>query len=128
MDAGDLYDRIGTGYAVGRRTDPRIAARIWAALGDAETVLNVDARTEPVEIPWDCVDGFFHAHWRRPEAYLREDVRRATSVWAGVGPVVERRVVAALRGDVDSGAWHARNGELLEVDAADLGARLLVAG
>jgi SAM-dependent methyltransferase len=38
-----LYDRIGRGYALARRTDPRIAAAIEGALGDAGTVLNVGA-------------------------------------------------------------------------------------
>ncbi len=42
---GQLHDRIGSAYTVTRRTDPRIAARIWAALGDARTVLNVGAGT-----------------------------------------------------------------------------------
>jgi SAM-dependent methyltransferase len=37
------YDRIGLGYAAVRQPDPRIAARVEAALGDAETVLNVGA-------------------------------------------------------------------------------------
>jgi SAM-dependent methyltransferase len=37
------YDRIGRTYASTRRQDPRIAAAIWAALGDAATVLNVGA-------------------------------------------------------------------------------------
>jgi SAM-dependent methyltransferase len=37
------YDTIGRGYARFRRADPRIAARIEAALGDAGTVLNVGA-------------------------------------------------------------------------------------
>ncbi len=37
------YDTIGHGYAEIRRPDPRIAARIEAALGDAESVLNVGA-------------------------------------------------------------------------------------
>jgi SAM-dependent methyltransferase len=42
--AGDAdYGRIGTGYAQYRRAEPAIAARILAALGDAETVLNVGA-------------------------------------------------------------------------------------
>ncbi len=42
--AGDFdYERGGTGYAVQRRTDPRIAAYVHAALGDARTVLNVGA-------------------------------------------------------------------------------------
>jgi SAM-dependent methyltransferase len=40
-----LYDRIGAGYTATRRADPRIAARIEAALGDARTVLNVGAGT-----------------------------------------------------------------------------------
>jgi len=37
------YDRIGVGYGQHRRGDPRIAARIGAALGDARTVVNVGA-------------------------------------------------------------------------------------
>ncbi len=37
------YDRIGIGYGEHRRGDPRIAARIVAALGDARTVVNVGA-------------------------------------------------------------------------------------
>src|SRR5215470_5793017 len=192
MAHGRLYDAIGEGYRVTRRTEPRIAARIWEALGNADTVLNVGAgtgsyeppdrdviavepsavmraqrpgdaapciaatagslpfadqsfdaamavlsdhhwpdpiaglremrrvarrvvvfnfdaerigefwlvrdyvpelaalaarhltmtqlaeavgaRLESVSIPWDCVDGFFHAYWRRPEQYLRTEV------------------------------------------------------
>ena len=38
-----LYDTIGKGYAAHRQPDLRIAAMIRAALGDAETVLNVGA-------------------------------------------------------------------------------------
>ncbi|HEY2715937.1 MAG TPA: methyltransferase domain-containing protein [Solirubrobacterales bacterium] len=41
--AGVDYERIGVGYAQQRREDPRIAARIHAALGAARTVLNVGA-------------------------------------------------------------------------------------
>jgi SAM-dependent methyltransferase len=37
------YDEIGAGYAQRRQTDPRIAARIDAALGDARSVVNVGA-------------------------------------------------------------------------------------
>ena len=38
-----LYDRIGQGYTAVRREDPRIAAAVHAALGDARTVVNVGA-------------------------------------------------------------------------------------
>jgi hypothetical protein len=42
--AGDFdYEAAGEGYAHIRRTDPRIAAYVHAALGDARTVLNVGA-------------------------------------------------------------------------------------
>ena len=209
--SGSLYEVIGHGHGAGRRTDPRIAARIWAALGDARGVVNVgagtgsheppdrhvvavepsvvmrsqrppgaarcvaaiaerlpfpdrcsgaamsvlsdhhwadpiaglgemrrvarrvvvfqfdtadpgrcwltrdylpefarlaegvpalaeraaaiSARVEPVPIPWDCADGFFHAYWRRPHAYLRPQVRHATSVWARVGPAATQRTI-----------------------------------
>ena len=40
-----LYDDLGTGYANVRRPDPRIAAQVDEALGDAETVVNVGAGT-----------------------------------------------------------------------------------
>jgi hypothetical protein len=248
MPSAQLYDSIGATYTVTRRTEPRIAARIWAALGDARTVVNVGAgtgsyeppgrdvtavepsalmraqrpagaapcvaataeslpfedqsfdaamalstvhhwqdpitglrelrrvarrvvvftfdasdtgwhrrfwltrdylpeaadllvgwpslteqaraigaRVEPVLIPWDCADGFFEAYWRRPEAYLDENVRRGISVWARVGPDAEQRAVRSLRHDLASGRWAGRNRDLLDLDAAELGLRLLIA-
>jgi hypothetical protein len=246
MAGAQLYDTIGATYTVTRRTEPRIAAQVWAALGDARTVLNVGAgtgsyepsdrdvtavepsavmraqrpagaarcvaaiaenlpfenqsfdaamafatvhhwqdpiaglhemrrvarrvvvftcdttdpswrrrfwltrdylpevaasrvglatelaraigaRMEPVLIPWDCADGFFEAYWRRPEAYLHESVRRGTSVWASVGPDVEQRAVRSLRDDLASGRWAERNRDLLDLEAAELGLRLLIA-
>ena len=251
MSSAQLYDTIGATYTVTRRTEPRIAARIWDALGDARTVLNVgagtgsyeppdrdvtavepsalmraqrppgaapcvaataeslpfedqsfdaamavhtvhhwqdpiaglremrrvarrvvvftfeivfpfdrsdfdrfwltrdylpevadlrvarssltevaraiEARVEPVLIPWDCADGFYEAYWRRPEAYLDDHVRRGISVFARVGPDAEQRAVHNLRDDLASGRWAERNRDLVDLDAADLGARLLIA-
>jgi SAM-dependent methyltransferase len=248
MSSAQLYDTIGATYTVTRRTEPRIAAKVWAALGDARTVLNVgagtgsyeppdrdvigvepsalmrsqrpagaapcvaataeslpfddqsfdaamafstvhhwqdpiaglremrrvarrvvvftfdgseagwrhrfwltrdylpevadlfagwpspaelagaiEARIEPVLIPWDCADGFFEAYWRRPEAYLEENVRRGISVWAKLGPDVEQRAVRSLHADLVSGRWAERNRELADLEAAELGLRLLIA-
>jgi SAM-dependent methyltransferase len=247
MPGAQLYDTIGATYTVTRRTEPRIAAGVWAALGDARTVLNVgagtgsyepvgrdvtavepsalmraqrpagaapcvaaaaeslpfedrsfdaamafatvhhwpdpiaglremrrvarrvvvfthdtsdagwlhrfwltrdylpevadlldgrpavtdladaiDARVEPVLIPWDCADGFFEAYWRRPEAYLDESVRRGMSVWARVGAQAEQRAVRDLRADLASGRWAERNRDLVTLDEAELGLRLLI--
>jgi SAM-dependent methyltransferase len=248
MSSSQLYDSIGATYTVTRRTEPRIAAQVWAALGDARTVLNVgagtgsyeppgrdvtavepsalmraqrpagaapcvaaaaeslpfedqsfdaamaiatihhwpdpiaglremrrvarrvvvfthdtsdagwlrrfwltrdylpevanllvgrpsvtelasviEARTEPVLIPWDCADGFFEAYWRRPGAYLHDHVRRGISVWARVGPDAEQRAVRSLRNDLASGRWAERNRDIVDLDAAELGLRLLIA-
>ncbi|SCG15686.1 Methyltransferase domain-containing protein [Micromonospora echinofusca] len=248
MSSAQLYDTIGATYTATRRTEPRIAARVWAALGDARTVVNVgagtgsyepvdrdvaavepsalmraqrparaapcvaaaaeslpfedqsfdaamafatlhhwrdpvaglremrrvarrrvvvfthdtsaagwldrfwltrdylpeaasllvdrpslselagaiEARVEPVPIPWDCADGFFEAYWRRPEAYLDERVRRGMSVWTKVGPDAEQRAVRSLRDDLASGRWAERNRDLVGLDTAELGLRLLV--
>jgi SAM-dependent methyltransferase len=46
---GASYDRLGRGYAARRATDPRIAAAIDAALGDARSVVNVGAGTGSYE-------------------------------------------------------------------------------
>lgn len=43
MGESARYDRIGEGYALTRREDPRIAAAIRRALGDARSVVNVGA-------------------------------------------------------------------------------------
>jgi SAM-dependent methyltransferase len=46
-----LYDRIGRTYGAIRRADARLAERIWQALGDARSVVNVGAGTGSYEPP-----------------------------------------------------------------------------
>ncbi len=46
-----IYDKIGVTYSQARRPDPRIGARIAAALGDATSVLNVGAGPGSYEPP-----------------------------------------------------------------------------
>ena len=56
---GLLYDSIGDRYTAVRREDPRIAARIRAALGDARTVVNVGAGSgayEPSDLEVTAVE------------------------------------------------------------------------
>ena len=48
------------------------------------------------------------------------------SVWDAVGPEAEQRVVRSLRDDLASGRWAERNRDLIALDAAELGLRLLV--
>jgi SAM-dependent methyltransferase len=75
-------------------------AGLWAGRPSlTELVGAIGARTEPVLVPCDCADGFYHACWRRPEAYLDEHVRRGMSIWARVGPDAEQRAGCQNFGD-----------------------------
>ncbi|MFH8620051.1 class I SAM-dependent methyltransferase [Streptomyces sp. NPDC017979] len=105
-----------------------------AAFDDARAV-DVDhladllggARQETVPVPYDCTDGFAAAYWRRPHAYLDPQVRAGISLLAQTGDEVNGPGLARLADDLATGRWHDRYGELLALDAADLGYRLLVA-
>ncbi|MCX4723775.1 MerR family transcriptional regulator [Streptomyces sp. NBC_01306] len=106
---------------------PEVAGLVAGRPSVDQPARSIGARMEPVLIPWDCADGFLEACWRRPEAYLDEHVRRAVSVWTRVGPEAEQRAVNGLRDDLSSGRWAERNGDLVDLDTAELGLRLLVA-
>ena len=49
------------------------------------------------------------------------------STWTKVGPEAEQRAVRVLRDDLASGQWAERNRDLIDLDAADFGLRLLIA-
>ncbi len=80
-----------------------------------------------VPIPGDCFDGFFHAFWRRPHAYLDGSVRETMAVFARLDARETRDGLLRLSEDLATGAWLERHAELCELDAIDLGYRLLVA-
>lgn len=69
--SGVRYDTIGRGYADHRRADPRIAAAVHRALGDARTVVNVGAGTgsyEPTDRPVIPVEPSTAMALQRPPA------------------------------------------------------------
>jgi SAM-dependent methyltransferase len=49
VKSAPAYDRMGIDYSEVRRADSRLEAAIWAALGDAQRVLNVGAGTGSYE-------------------------------------------------------------------------------
>lgn len=77
-------------------------------------------------IPWDCVDGFYEAYWRRPEAYLDEmyvaeyPSGKASGKTPSTGLCTASVTTSARTGGPI-------NRDLLNLDAAELGARLLIA-
>lgn len=86
------------------------------------------ARVETVPVPRDCTDGFLCAYWNRPEAYLDPTVRAAISTFHLLDADVCERAITALAGDLASGVWDERHGALRDLDEADVGYRLIVAG
>ena len=83
---------------------------------------------EVVRVPHDCVDGVMAAYWRRPERYLDPEVRANIS---GLALLSDRDIepgMHRLAADLESGAWHDRHRDLLELDECDVGYRLVVAG
>jgi SAM-dependent methyltransferase len=89
--------------------------------------LGARTRVEVVPVPADCTDGFQNAYWRRPDAYLDPEVRACISTLAVLDQQVLERGLGRLARDLASGAWHARYGQLLDLDEYDGGYRLVVA-
>jgi hypothetical protein len=96
-------------------------------LADAMCPLGPRVRIEPVPVPHDCGDGFLHAYWRRPEAYLEPAVRHGVSVFRVLDEDEYAEGLARLAGDLESGAWAERHADLLDRAGLDLGYRLVVA-
>ncbi len=111
-------DFLAEGLAVERPRFPAIDA-VAAALGGR-------TRVERIPTPGDCVDGFFEAFWRRPEALLDPRVRSAQSMWAMLEAGTEERIVARLADALESGAWDAEHGHLREQDSFDGALRLVI--
>jgi hypothetical protein len=98
----------------------------FPAIDDIAAALGGHTRVERIPTPGDCVDGFFEAFWRRPEALLDPQVRSAQSVWALLEPEVEQRIVERLTAALDSRAWDAEHGHLREQDSFDGALRLVI--
>lgn len=87
-----VYDSIGGRYREGRREDPRIAAAIHAALGDATSVVNVGAGAGSYE-PED-----------RPVVAAEPSAVMLAQRPAGAAPAVQARAEALPFGDASTDA------------------------
>lgn len=111
-------DYLAEGLEVERPRFPSID-RIAAALAG-------EVRVESLATPGDCVDGFFEAYWRRPEALLDPDVRACQSMWAMLPTEVEPRIISRLSDDLASGTWDREHGHLRGRTAYDGALRLVI--
>lgn len=121
------WDPDSPGFWLTRDYFPRLLAfdrDIFPSLNEITNQLGPTSIRE-VPIPADCLDGFLGAYWRRPEAYLRAEVRSSISSFARSPHPAE--TLERLRADLESGAWRARNSEVLGLESLDLGYRLVTA-
>lgn len=104
-----------------------IDRRIFPTMDDFRRTLG---RTEvrALPIPYDCVDGFLGAYWRRPHAYLDAGARGAISTFAKLHDVGrDLEGLARLRRDLEDGTWERRYADLLSRSEIDLGYRIVIA-
>jgi len=90
---GQRYEAFGAGYAETRRTEPRIAAYVWRALGEARSVVNVGAGSgsyEPADLEVIAVEP------SRTMASQRAAGRRALIAPAENIPMGDASVDAAM--------------------------------
>lgn len=81
---------------------------------------------EVLPVPHDCFDGFCHAWWRRPKAYLDPEVRAGISGIARLPAAVVTPAMAALAEDLATGAWHRNHADLISCNEIDAGYRIVV--
>jgi SAM-dependent methyltransferase len=98
----------------------------FPAIDDVAAALGGETRVERIPTPGDCIDGFFEAFWRRPEALLDPAIRSAQSMWALLDPAVEQRIIARLSAALQSGAWDAEHGHLRRLERYDGALRLVI--
>jgi SAM-dependent methyltransferase len=98
----------------------------FRAIEEVASALGGRTRVERIPTPGGCVDGFFEAFWRRPEALLDPSIRSAQSMWALLEPGAEERIVARLAAALESGAWDAEHGHLRDEDTFAGALRLVI--
>lgn len=64
----------------------------------------------PVKVPLNCIDGFNEAFYGKPEAFLKESVRRSQSFWDFLPPETEQKAVDKLASDLKTGVWDKKYG------------------
>jgi hypothetical protein len=108
---------------------PEVAAldaRIFPPLEQIVEWLGGATRIEVVPSPSDTPDWTLGSFWAHPERVLDPAARAATSGFARLPGETVDRVVAEVEADLGSGAWERRYGFLRDLDAHDVGVRLLI--
>lgn len=104
----------------------RLHSARFPSIDEQRAALGEEVEVQPVQIAHDCEDGFLASYWRRPRAYLDEDVRAGMSIFHLPRARTMLDGLEDLADDLDSGRWDERYESLLEREQMDLGYRLLL--
>lgn len=118
------YDAHASNFWLTRDYFPSLRERDCAVMPPIEELAAEpgEFHVTPVLVPHDCTDGFLGAYWRRPHVYLDPVARRSMSPFATIDTDEGLRRLAS---DLDSGAWRQRNSDLPDLEALDVGYRLV---
>lgn len=134
--------RVARGPVVIVSYDPVISAEMWLMRDYLPEVATLDMKIFPAPetvLEWlgggeievipcraDTPDWHLGSFWAHPERVLDDGARNATSGFARQSEAVNQRVVNAVRRDLESGDWDAKNGKLRHLHEYDVGLRLIV--
>ena len=76
-------------------------------------------------LPHDLSDLFAASGWRRPEIYLKPEVRAGISAFALSNQDLIETGVKKLTEDLSNGEWDKKYGEILNLQEVDIGYRFL---
>lgn len=88
----------------------RVEQRRYPKLSLIEELVGLPMKLTKVKIPFNCTDGFQEAFYGRPEAFLKEEVRRSQSAWGFLPKDLEAQYCAKLAGELESGEWEQKYG------------------
>ncbi len=91
----------------------------------ATETLAKNIEIHPFPLPSDLIDHFAAAGWARPEIYLDNDYRSGISSFASVDKSVIEEGLQKLEGDLESGRWDNKFGNLRNQSSFDTGYRFI---
>ena len=83
------------------------------------------AKVNKFELHYDLKDNFLSASWRKPENYLKEEIRSGISTFSLLTKKEINQGADLLKDDLNNGEWDRKYGEIKIKEYFDSGYRFL---
>ena len=140
----EMHRIVKNGAIILLTFDNRLAQKIWIydyfpclweealkflPLNEIANLIQVNTQRNvqsfPLMLPHDLSDLFAASGWRRPEIYLKPEVRAGISAFALSNQDLIETGVQKLMKDLSNGEWDKKYGEILNLQEVDIGYRFL---